>query len=161
MAILIQNTQFVAFNGFNKIFTSNVAVSLTNTLTETTVLSFTIPANTMLANSCLDMDFLFQTTQSNYFRVFRVYIGGTIIATFLVQNTASAAHRRILRNRNSQTSQVALNSTSLTPDSSGNIAGAPTVSAIDFTIDQLLTMSIQLTLATDTATINAATFLVY
>ena len=161
MANLIQNTQFVAFNGFNKIFTSNVAVSLTNTLTETTVLSFTIPANTMLANSCLDMDFLFETSLTNNLRAFRVYIGGIIVATFAVQNIASAAHRRFLFNRNSQTTQIMLAPGLRANNSIGNFNAVPVQTNIDFTIDQLVTITIANTNAFDTSTIHGATFLIY
>ena len=161
MANLIQNTQFVAFNGFNKIFTSNVAVSLTNTLTETTVLSFTIPANTMLANSCLDMDFLFETSLTNNLRAFRVYIGGIIVATFAVQNIASAAHRRFLFNRNSQTTQIMLAPGLRANNSIGNFNAVPVQTNIDFTIDKLVTMTTQLNNTNDTAIIHGATFLIY
>ena len=161
MAKLIQNNQIVPSSGFNKIFTSNVAVSLTNTLTETTVLSFTIPANTMLANSCLDMDFLFETSLTNNLRTFRVYIGGIIVATFAVQNIASAAHRRFLFNRNSQTTQIMLTPGLRANNSIGNFNAVPVQTNIDFTIDKLVTMTTQLNNTTDTAIIHGATFLVY
>jgi len=157
----IDSTQIIASSGFKKIFTSNVAISLTGTTSETTVLSFTIPANTMLANSCLDMDFLFQTTVSNYSRLFRVYIGGVIIATFFVQNVASAAHRRILVNRNIQTTQIMLAPGLKANNSIGNFNSAPIQTNIDFTIDQLVTITIANNNTTDTSTIHGATFLVY
>lgn len=161
MAKLIQNNQIVPSSGFSKIFTSNVPISLTGTATETTVLSFTIPANTMLANSCLDMDFLFETTLTNNLRVFRVYIGGIIVATFAVQNIASAAHRRILVNRNIQTTQIMLTPGLRANNSIGNFNAVPVQTNIDFTIDKLVTMTTQLNNTTDAAIIHGATFLVY
>lgn len=125
----------------------------TGTTSETTLLTVNIPANSLGANGYVDVDILFDVTNTAVAtEIFRVKYGGT---SFL-QNTNSTglSYRTWVRiqNRNATNSQIS---------GGGNPAGgvgsatsAGLTGAIDSTSNQNLTVTVQLGDATDSVTIQ-------
>lgn len=154
-------SDIAAATGVQKLYVNNVASAvLTGTLVETTFLTFTIPANTVGVNGCLDIEELLNGITNNAnVKTLRVKIGANIIIAAPVTNFASYGTRRTLRCQNSQSSQLIY-----APASAAGTGGS-TLSAsgfnIDFTVDQVVTVTGQLTVATDSMQLRGTTVLLY
>lgn len=153
-------TDITAATGIQKLYVNNVAsTALTGTLVETTFLTFTIFANTVGANSCLDFEELLTATNNANAKTLRVKIGSNAIISSSANSNATFSTRRTLRSQNSQSSQV------IYPVSgafgSGGTSATISTFAIDFTVDQIVTVTGQLTVATDSMQLRGTTFLLY
>lgn len=122
---------------------SAVNSAVTGTTTETTLATFTIPANSIGPNGSVDILTLFGYTNSANAKYLRIKINGTLIFSITPTTTASAQLLFSLANRNSAASQVA-NATGLT--GIGSATGAEQTFTFDTTADLTVTITAQLSM---------------
>ncbi|MFD2271823.1 hypothetical protein ACFS07_13325 [Undibacterium arcticum] len=134
---------------------SAVAVSVTGTLTETTLASVTIPGGVMGLNGSLRITTLWSCTNNANNKTFNVRFGGTSICSNTSMNSSVAyIDRRVLHNRNSLISQVAMPGAN---GGSGNSTVALVTMTKDTSVDQLLTITMALANTGDTVTLESYT----
>jgi hypothetical protein len=134
---------------------SGVAVSVTGTLAETTLASVTIPGGLMGPNGSLRITLLWSNTNNANAKTVQVKIDGQIVSSANQANNASYQHLVIVHNRGSQSAQVMMRSSQvggLAQNSTGT-----TVTAIDTSIDKVITFTGTLGVAGDTITLEGYT----
>lgn len=129
---------------------SATPVSVTGTLTETTLATITIPGGMMGPNGSLRIRALFGGTNSANSKTMRVRLAGSAMATSAGFTTSDyALHQVLVANRNAQNSQLASYGTAQAG------TGSVTVTAVDTSVDQLLTITGQLASAGETLTLQS------
>ncbi|HET8708123.1 MAG TPA: hypothetical protein VFM46_17590, partial [Pseudomonadales bacterium] len=120
-------TDWVPVNGFALLARNAVQATVTNTLTETTLATVTIPAGLMGSNGQLRITALWSNNNSGNNKTPRVRFGGTAFYQQTVTNQLANSTLTIIRNRNATNSQVggALGQAGL-----GTSAGAPVTGTI-------------------------------
>ena len=142
-----------------RLFVQNTLRTVTGTTNEVIVATFTIPAGTMTVNSCLEFELLASLANTGSNKTVRVKIGATTIFSITHTNNAqSVNYRRTLRNRDSINSQVIYPSGT---NSFGSLGTPPSNFNIDFSIDQIVTVTIQNQASADTSNLSAFTLLKY
>lgn len=86
---------------------SAVAVSITNTLVETTLATITIPGNAMGPNGWFELEASFSFTNSANSKTFRFRYGGTTICSAAATTTTAFGGVARVQNRGATNSQVA------------------------------------------------------
>lgn len=103
--------------------------------------SLTIPAGTLGTNDTLEIFRMFSHTSSAVTKTWTIEIGGVTVWTGSFTTTGGSIAPFVLSNRNSVSSQVSLSATNASASGFGNVA--PSTSAINFAVDQTLTISAQ------------------
>lgn len=137
---------------------SAVAVPLTGTASETALATIAIPAGTIGPNGSLRITTLWSHTNSANNKTWRIRlggIGGTAFAAVVRSTTATDHDIRIIRNRGSASSQVAL--TAGTGVGFGTSGSAPVTGSVDTASAQDLVLSGQLANTGETITLEAYT----
>lgn len=129
--------------------------SVTGTTTKTVLASVSIPAGTLGANGALRITPIWSATNNADAKTVGVQIGSTLFQSASIASQASMQSQIIVRNRNSQQSQVFLNSS--TNNGLGALANAPSTSTIDFSQAQTLQFFATLGVSGDTATLEGYT----
>lgn len=127
---------------------SAVAVPLTGTLTDTTLVTYSLPGGTLGPNGRLRITCLWSINNSANTKLVKVKFGGTQI--FSVGGSTQLSHQSLafIYNRNAQNSQV-------TFQGIASPGAAVITMAIDTSIAQNLIFTAQLTNVADTATLEA------
>jgi hypothetical protein len=137
---------------------SAVAVPLTGGTTETTLATCTIPAGAMGANGIMEIKSQFSYTNSAGSKTFRVKFGGTQFFTSTATTSAQANYFVAIFNRNATNSQVGTNQVGQFSGPNGN----PLItSAVDTTAAQNITITGQLSVGTDTLTLESYSVILY
>jgi hypothetical protein len=113
----------------------NTAVSVTGTTNQTTLFSYTLPAGTMGPNSVLSVTTLWNITNSGNSKALRVNFGGTLYYNIGLTVQPSVQHKVIIRNRNSQSSQIGFyNAANPYTAQTGTLSASAVNTAADVTI---------------------------
>jgi lysophospholipase L1-like esterase len=137
---------------------SNTKVSYTGSTTETTVLTFTIPANSIGINGRFDIPILATATNNANNKTIVVRFNGVGVYQQVLTSVASYRGLGMIFNRGSLTSQVSgpLNTgASIGFGSNGASSLAPSTFTINTGADITVTVSILLANAADTASVEA------
>lgn len=148
----------LAKQGAGALAQSAVAVPLTGTLTETTLATITIPANTLGANGQLELEALFSYTNSANSKTLRAKFGGTQYLNLTLTTTAASQSLVRIANRNAANSQVG---NIVGSNGFGNSSGTLVTSAIDTAADVNLTITGQLANTGETITLESYIVRVY
>lgn len=111
------------------------------TTAETTLASITIPANTLAATDALVVSYSLGSVSNANNKTYRLKLGGTTLATTVVTTNDLLNNFYVIQANSSTSSQVALNSL--------DVATGTTVSSLDLTQAQTLTITGQLADAND------------
>lgn len=95
-----------------RIFSSNTQLSNTGNTTQNTIITGTIPANSIGLNGSLHITALLTWTSSANAKTFRILFNGTQIAATALTTSSIESVYTIIRNRNSMNIQVSGNSSS-------------------------------------------------
>lgn len=134
---------------------SGVAASVTGTTSETTLATINVPAGAMGPNGQLRITMLWNYTNSANTKTLRIRLGGTVLITAAPTTTAGLYTQTLIANRNSASSQIiAPNAVGTTnawgaTGTAGGAAALNTANALD------ITLTAQLALGTETATLDA------
>jgi hypothetical protein len=141
-------------NGPITLAQSGVASSVTGTTAETTLASVTIPGGMMGVNGVLRVTFLTNNTNNVNSKTFRLKIGGVTVMPYTYGGSAQAQQMFILRNRGAQNVQTFLNSNAV-------VFGTTTATTVntnfDMSVDQVLSITGQLAVGTDSMTLESYT----
>lgn len=135
---------------------SAVAVALTGTTSETALATNSIKGRAMGPNGFLEVETTWSWTNSANNKTPRVRLGGIAGTAFqdaVATTTGHGAFRRIVANRNSNSSQVGSFATSITNSYSVGSGGAPTGS-VNTALDQDLVITGQLANSGETMTLE-------
>ncbi len=126
----------------------HTASSVTGTTSETTLYSLVVPGGTIKANGALAVNAIFSMTGSTNSKTLKVKLGGTALwtTTITASATVSQSIGSVIRNRNSQSSQVSY---------AGSASSAIVTASIDTTINQTLEITGTLALASETITLES------
>ncbi len=97
--------------GMYRVYSLNTQVSNTGNTTENTIITTTIPGNSIGANGSFHIQILWSRTNNANAITGRLKFNGTLIATYLPSNQSGTTYTTI-RNRNSLTSQASGNASS-------------------------------------------------
>ncbi len=128
--------------------------SVTGTTTETTLATFTIPANAMGANGFVEIQFAPTWTNSANAKIINIRLNGVMF--WFAQQTTNSGLRAVVTvfNTNSATAQIG---PAQTPNGLGVItAPSPTIGAINTAADVAVTITGTLASAADTISLQAA-----
>jgi hypothetical protein len=132
---------------------SAVAVSKTGDTTETTLATITIPGGSMGPNGSVRVTTLWSCTNSANTKTLRGKFGGTVYLTRAETATANIRHQFQVQNRGSAASQVGATGNLST---GWGISTSPLVtSSVDTAADQVITLTAQLAVGTETITLEA------
>lgn len=131
----------------------HTASSVTGTTSDTTLYSLVIPGGTIKANGALRIWPLFSFTGSTNLKTMKVKLGGTVFLSVSSSATAniSAVFFQMIRNRNSQSAQVAGNTTG----GFGVQTNAVYTGAVDTSVNQTLEVTGQLANSGETITLES------
>ena len=145
-----------ALNGkISIIAQSAVAASVTGTLAETTLATFTLPAGTMGLNGALRITTLDTHTNSSNNKILKVKIGGIVVLNVTTTTSATGNYIQMVRNRNSASSQTSF------PTASGGVGTsttAVTALSINTAVDQTVTITGTLANTGEAITLEGYTF---
>ncbi len=136
----------------------HTASSVTGTTAETTLYSLVIPGGTIKANGALRIIALWSFTGSANSKTFQFKLGNTV---FYTTSTVAASNvalqsQQIIRNRNSQSSQISAGSGAGSPGVGfGFYAVAAHTGAVDTSVNQTLEITGQLANAAETITLES------
>jgi hypothetical protein len=133
---------------------SSVPVAVTGTAVETTLSTLNIPGNSMYLNGGMRIHILASNTNNANNKTIKLKLAGNILMTNVVTATNSAVYEVGVFNRgviNSQTASPATGNTSF------GTGGAFTLTNVDMSKDQTLTVTCQLAVATDTCQLEEIT----
>lgn len=133
---------------------SGAAVSVTGTVAETALASYTLKGGTMGRNCSLRITTLWSTTNSANNKTLRVKLGGTAFMSPTLTTAASANAVSILRNKNNVGSQVFFTPGSVMFTSSSS---AVSTASINTAADQLIEITGQLANTGETITLEGYT----
>jgi hypothetical protein len=133
---------------------SAVAASITGTLTETTLVTCTIPANAIGPNGQVEIATLWSSTNSANTKTLRVKFGGTAYYASPVTATLSANAVTRIANRNATNSQIGFQAIATAGIGNGG-ANANTTSAVDTTAAVNIDFTGQLTNTGETITLES------
>jgi len=124
---------------------SAITDSVGQGVAESTLASITIPTNTLGINDGLEINILWSCTNTDAVKRLRGKFGGVVVWNFDLTTQLGFRQNFILRNRNSQSSQVAQanSSTSFAPVGSVGIQ----TFTVNFSLEQVLTFTGQFPLA--------------
>ena len=131
----------------------NTDVSVTGTLDETVLATFTIPGHLIGPNGILKINYLYTVPLNTNVKYIRVRLGGTSFIYAQFTNTQTVSGQALIYNRGVENSQISYP----TYNQFGVAAGAPSLGSIDTSINQNVTITAQLTNITDTVTLKACT----
>jgi hypothetical protein len=137
---------------------SAVAASHTGNTTETVLATISIPAGSMGPNGMLRVTTLWSMTNTANNKTFRVRLGGASGTQFLNQAIAQASYQdhRLIRNRNSQSSQICSPAGGMV-GGFGVTTGTLASGAVDTSAAQDLVLSAQLANSGETVTLESYT----
>lgn len=140
-----------------KVLVDNTQHSNTGNTTENTVLTGTIPANSIGINGSFHITMLISTLNNNAnAKSVRVKFNGTQVCAGVTVSTLTYQTYSILRNRNSASAQVALNPTSAACGGFATGTGnAPSTFTINTAADITVTVTIQNGTGSDTVSLEA------
>ena len=147
--------------GWTVLAASAVAASVTGTTVETTLATISVPANSMGPNGIVRVTVQYSFSGAVGTKTERIKFGGTNYSGLAYTTAALSARTQAqLANRNATNSQVGNH-----PDQVNwtqiNSAGGSTTSAVDTTSNQNILITMQLSSALDTATLEAYTVELY
>jgi len=155
--LALANAGFVVPDGW----ASAVAVPLTGSTSETALATIAIPAGAMGANGQLRIITLWSMTNNANNKYPRIRLGGISGTIYLGATQSSVASQKtqtIIRNRNSQSSQIGFAASgTLGAYGVGPTTVANVTSAVDTSAAQDLVISGQLATGTDTLTLESYT----
>lgn len=134
-----------------------VAASHTGTTSLTTVKTVTIPAGVIGANGSVVIEATFGGNDTTDNKTYRVNFGGTFIYSGTQTTSPSGSIRKVVHNRNSESSQVCASSAR---ESTG-FGTSNTTLSVDTTAAVDVTFQVQLGVGTDTATLESWRVVVY
>lgn len=134
---------------------SAVRATHTGNTDETTLATIPIPAGAMGANGRLLLDVMFSGTSSGNSKTYRARLGGTEFFGTVQTTYSTVRGSRAICNRNSQSSQVSFVITNAAGFAAVN--GAIVTGAVDTSVAQNLTLTVQLASAGETASLEAYT----
>lgn len=135
---------------------SAVAVSGSNDTNENTLATVTVPAGAMGANGVLRITALWSVTNNANAKTIRMRFSGAAGTVFYSQGLASlvSAHQMVLiRNRNSQSSQVGF--AAAVAATFTTTTGSPTTASVDTSAATTLLFTVQKATGTDTMTLES------
>lgn len=132
---------------------SGAPSSVTGTATETTLASITIPGGMLGANGMLKITPVFSATNNVNTKTMRVRFAGNSLVAQGAASFASAQLMAQIRNRNSLSSQGTFNAL----NGFGTSASSFSASAVDTSVDQVVTITGTLAVTTDTLTLEGYT----
>lgn len=126
----------------------HTASSHTGDTSETTLYSLVIPGGTIKANGAMSLNCLFSLTGSTNSKTLRAKLGGVVFWETVITGAATISQSigPIIRNRNSQSSQVAY---------AGAASSTVITGAVDTSVDQTLTVMGQLANAGEIITLES------
>jgi len=136
---------------------SAASSSVTGTVSETTLATYTIPGGMVHANGCFEINMLYTYTNSANNKTIRVRLGGisgTIYYTPIVTTTASAQGFCIIRCANSVSSQKGFGPGTGGISGFGNVATALTTSSVNLNSNSDIVITGQLANSGETITLN-------
>jgi len=139
--------------GHKVLATQTTSVVNTGVVTEVTLFTYTMPANTMGINSALRFTYNISNNNNANVKTFRIKFGGSNIVSFSNASTVSASGSRTLSNRNASNAQVA----SFVASSSSGVGTSTTgvlTLAIDTTANVDIVATSQLATAGDNQNLN-------
>lgn len=134
---------------------SAIAASVTGTLVETVLATINIPGGIMGANGAIRVIPIWSYPSSANNKTLRVKFGATAFYDVVVTANVSAQALIVIRNRNSQASQVGF-----APQSGTGVGGSTSpivTAALDTSVDQYITITGQLALAGENITLEGYT----
>lgn len=131
----------------------HTAVAHTGNTNETTLFSVVIPGGTLRPNGVLEVTTLFTLNTTANVKTIRVKFGGVTFLQLAQTTVPCWQQKLIIRNRNAENSQVAAAQSQIY--SYGYSTDPVLTSTIDTSVDQTLTVSGQLAVATDTITLES------
>ena len=141
---------FQLFNGV--LAQTAVAASITGTTAETVLATIVVPGNLMGLNGSLRVSPIWSGTNNANTKTGNVKFGGVSHASHALASALSAASQFTIRNRGSLASQITYNGG---PGTISTVAN--TTSAVNTAVDQTLLITGQLTVSTDTLTLEGYT----
>lgn len=139
-----------------KVVVSNVQLNNTGNTNENTVLTATIPANSIGTNGSFHITMLIGQTNNANVKTVRVKFNGTIIAQGSTVSCACYQTYSIIRNRNSLSSQVSMYGPSAASGSfASGTSGTIPVYSFNTAADITVTVTIQNATGTDTVSLEA------
>lgn len=141
----------------HKVVVSNVQLNNTGNTNENTVLTATIPANSIGVNGSFHITMLISTLNNNAnAKTVRVKFNGNTVCSGVTVSTLSYQTYSIIRNRNSASSQVAMYFASAASGGFATGTGtAPSTFTINTAADITVTVTIQNGTGTDTVSLEA------
>ena len=139
--------------GHKVLATQTTSVANTGVITEVTLFTYAMPANTMGINSVLRFTYNITNNNNANAKTFRIKFGGSDIVSFSNASTVSASGYRTLSNRNASNAQVA----SFIASSSSGVGTSTTgllTLAIDTTANVDIVVTSQLATAGDNQNLN-------
>jgi hypothetical protein len=129
------------------------ALAVTGTLTETTLATCTVPAGAMGLTGSVRIETTWSYTNSANSKTLRVKFGGTSYLAVALTTSATGADVRIIRNRNSASSQIGNIGTG-TPAYTLNSSAALPTSSVDTTAAVTILLTGQLANTGETITLE-------
>ena len=164
LAFMVFVTQAMAFNWIsgggakdtkaNRVLAqSAIAASVTGTTSETTLATYTLPANVLGNNGALRVVWLVTTTNSANNKTLRMKFGNNSLHTSVLTTSTGARYQTDVRNRGTTDSQLSFG-TGIYGASAGTL---PTTSAISTTAPVVITITGQLANTGETITLEGYT----
>lgn len=136
------------------IFRNHETASITGTLVETTLRSFTLKAGLMGLNDSLRIEPIWQATNNANVKNLRVKIGASAVPMFSINSGYASLFRTLLwSNRNSLTSQVGYSAAS--SSGMGTSTSALFTSTEDTSTDLTISFTVELTNTGDTVSLQS------
>lgn len=131
----------------------NITVSVTNTTNETELYSVVIPKNTLGKNGILRVLTLWYHTNSANIKTLKIKFGGVSFVSLFPTTTSIVQHLLCIRNRNNNAAQVSFPITNANVFNS--ILGTLFTATVDTSVDQILSITGQLALSTETINLES------
>lgn len=149
-------------NVSRRVVSSNVQLSNTGSTTENTILTTSIPANSIGVNGSFHITWLQSTNANNAnLKDLRIYFNGVLVSTQGANGLVSISGYSIIRNRNSMSAQVSGTTNSTNNTFGSGTSGSPTTFTFNTAATITVTVTSQLANSADTQYLQGFEIIAY